>query len=70
MSWTVYLIHWPVPLNPKGNHPVFPLLPDGKRDVDHAWKLADTWKQMEDVLKKGQPRVLRNFLLIFGILVF
>ncbi|KAF5356794.1 hypothetical protein D9756_006766 [Leucocoprinus leucothites] len=52
----LYLIHWPVPLNPKGNHPVFPLLPDGKRDVDHAWKLADTWKQMEDVLKKGKVR--------------
>jgi glycerol 2-dehydrogenase (NADP+) len=52
----LYLIHWPVPLNPKGNHPVFPLLPDGKRDVDHAWKLADTWKQMEDVLKKGKVK--------------
>lgn len=49
----VYLIHWPVPLNPKGNHPIFPLLPDGKRDVDHSWDIRDTWKQMEAVLKKG-----------------
>ncbi|KAF8960533.1 NADP-dependent oxidoreductase domain-containing protein [Flammula alnicola] len=39
-----YLIHWPIPWNPKGNHPVFPTLPNGKRDVDHAW---DFWKQME-----------------------
>lgn len=40
-------------MNPKGNHPIFPLLPNGKRDVDHSWKLSDTWKQMEAVLKKG-----------------
>ncbi|TFK38255.1 NADP-dependent oxidoreductase domain-containing protein [Crucibulum laeve] len=52
----LYLIHWPVPLNPNGNHPVFPTLPDGKRDVDHAWDLKDTWKQMEDVLKKGKVK--------------
>jgi hypothetical protein len=32
---------------------MFPLRPDGKRDVDHSWKLVDTWKQMEAVLKKG-----------------
>ncbi|KAI3601287.1 glycerol dehydrogenase [Moniliophthora roreri] len=52
----LYLVHWPVPLNPKGNHPVFPLLPDGKRDVDHSRKLADTWKQMEAVLRKGKVK--------------
>lgn len=59
LTWVcfiVYLIHWPVPLNPKGNHPAFPLLPDGKRDVDHSWHLKDTWKQMEAVLKKGHSR--------------
>ena len=53
-SLPVYLVHWPVPLNPKGNHPVFPTLPSGKRDVDHDWALKDTWKQMEAVLKKGE----------------
>jgi len=52
----LYLIHWPVPLNPKGNHPAFPTLPDGKRDVDHSWSIQDTWKQMEEVLKKGKVR--------------
>lgn len=41
-------------MNPKGNHPVFPLLPNGKRDVDHDWPLKETWKQMEAVLKKGE----------------
>ncbi|KAF8196064.1 NADP-dependent oxidoreductase domain-containing protein [Pholiota molesta] len=52
----LYLVHWPVPLNPKGNHPLFPLLPNGKRDVHHEWDLKDTWKQMEAVLKKGKVR--------------
>lgn len=50
----VYLVHWPVALNPNGNHPVMPMRPDGKRDVLHDWKLQDTWKQMEMVLKTGQ----------------
>ncbi|KAG5642345.1 hypothetical protein DXG03_002969 [Asterophora parasitica] len=54
----LYLIHWPVPLNPNGNHPVFPTLPDGVRDVDHAWKLSDTWKQLEAVLKKGKVKAI------------
>ncbi|EIN08258.1 Aldo/keto reductase [Punctularia strigosozonata HHB-11173 SS5] len=54
----LYLVHWPVPLNPNGNHPAFPTLPDGKRDVDHSWKLSDTWKQMEEVLKKGKVKAI------------
>ena len=52
----VCLIHWPVPLNPNGNHPVFPKLPDGTRDVDYSWKIADTWKQMEALVKKGKVK--------------
>ncbi|KAF7425995.1 hypothetical protein PC9H_008357 [Pleurotus ostreatus] len=52
----LYLVHWPVPLNPKGNHPIFPLLPDGKRDVDHSWDLKDTWKQMEAMVQKGKVK--------------
>lgn len=51
--YSVYLVHWPVHLNPNGNDPKFPLRPDGTRDVVLDWKLADTWKQMEAVCKKG-----------------
>jgi hypothetical protein len=40
-------------MNPNGNHPFFPTLPDGKRDIDHSWDLKDTWKQMEAMVKKG-----------------
>ncbi|KAJ7064645.1 Aldo/keto reductase [Mycena amicta] len=52
----LYLIHWPVALNPNGNHPSFPTLPDGKRDVIHSWDLKDTWKQMEALVKNGKVR--------------
>jgi len=54
----LYLIHWPVPLNPNGNHPRIPTLPDGRRDVVHDWKIKDTWAQMEDVLRKGKVRAI------------
>ncbi|KAG6377310.1 NADP-dependent oxidoreductase domain-containing protein [Boletus reticuloceps] len=40
----VYLIHWPVALNPNGNHPVFPTRPNGNRDVDESRDLRETWK--------------------------
>lgn len=56
----VYLVHWPVHLNPKGNHPNFPTLPDGTRDIIHDWPISKTWEQMEAVLKKGtlpSPRI-------------
>ncbi|TFY70350.1 hypothetical protein EVG20_g2661 [Dentipellis fragilis] len=52
----LYLIHWPVPLNPNGNDPIYPLRPDGTRDIDHACSLADTWRQMEALQKKGKVR--------------
>jgi glycerol 2-dehydrogenase (NADP+) len=39
-------------MNPKGSDPFFPMK-DGIRDVDHDWKLSDTWKQMEALVEKG-----------------
>ncbi|KAF8551590.1 Aldo/keto reductase [Imleria badia] len=52
----LYLIHWPVALNPNGNHPVFPTRPNGNRDVDESRDLKDTWKDMEALVKKGKVR--------------
>jgi len=52
----LYLVHWPVPMNPKGNHPMFPLLPNGRRDVDRDWPLKETWKQMEALVKNGKVK--------------
>ena len=57
----VYLVHWPVHLNPNGNHPNFPLRPDGSRDVVVDWPLSETWRQMEEVLKKGEDRLFSLF---------
>ncbi|GAA5851774.1 hypothetical protein JCM9279_004401 [Rhodotorula babjevae] len=54
----LYLIHWPVPLNPNGNDPLFPKLEDGSRDKDTEWTINDTWKQMEAVLEKGLVRAI------------
>jgi glycerol 2-dehydrogenase (NADP+) len=50
------LIHWPIPLNPNGNHPFFPTKPDGSRDIDEGRELKDTWKDLEDVQRKGKAK--------------
>ena len=52
----VYLIHWPVALNPSGNHHAIPTLPNGHRDIVRDWELRETWKQMEAMVKKGKVR--------------
>jgi len=52
----LYLLHWPIALNPKGNHPIFPTRPDGSRDVVVDWPLHETWKQMEELLKAGKVK--------------
>ncbi|KAI0942030.1 hypothetical protein AcV7_002570 [Taiwanofungus camphoratus] len=54
----LYLVHWPLHLNPNGNHEKLPTRPDGSRDVVLDWKQRDTWKQMEAVLKKGKVRAI------------
>lgn len=52
------LMHWPVPLNPNGNHPLFPTLPDGTRDVDTEWHISKTWAQLEELLAEGKVRAI------------
>jgi diketogulonate reductase-like aldo/keto reductase len=49
----VFLMHWPVALNPDGNHHFMPMRPDGTRDLADGWDIRDTWKQLEAVLAKG-----------------
>jgi glycerol 2-dehydrogenase (NADP+) len=48
------LIHWPFPLNQNGNHPLFPRKEDGTRDHDDEWDIKDTWKQLEEIQRKGK----------------
>ncbi|KIJ59960.1 hypothetical protein HYDPIDRAFT_32690 [Hydnomerulius pinastri MD-312] len=52
----LYLIHWPVAMNPNGNHPVFPTRANGNRDIDESWELKDTWKGMEAMVKNGKVK--------------
>ncbi|KAL7815905.1 D-galacturonic acid reductase [Trichoderma aethiopicum] len=52
------LVHWPVLLNPEGNHDKFPTLPDGKRDVIWDYNHVDGWKQMEAVLATGKTKAI------------
>ncbi|OBZ65632.1 D-galacturonate reductase [Grifola frondosa] len=54
----LYLVHWPIHLNPNGNNYKFPTRPDGSRDVLLDWRIRDTWSQMEAVLKKGKVRAI------------
>ncbi|GJN72311.1 H/ACA snoRNP pseudouridylase subunit [Purpureocillium lilacinum] len=54
----LYLIHWPVLLNPDGNHDKFPTLPDGSRDVVRDWNHVEAWKQMEALLSTGKVKAI------------
>ncbi|KAF2689701.1 Aldo/keto reductase [Lentithecium fluviatile CBS 122367] len=53
----LYLMHWPVPMNPKGNHPLFPKLEDGSRDIDHSTTHVQTWKNLEKLIQTHPERV-------------
>ncbi|KAM3415359.1 hypothetical protein BST61_g8888 [Cercospora zeina] len=54
----LYLVHWPVPMNGNGNHPLFPKLEDGSRDLDREWSHVSTWKSMEKLLKTGKVKAI------------
>jgi len=55
----LYLIHWPVALNPNGNDPKFPTRPDGSRDTIDDWDACtQTWEQMEALLKSGKTKAI------------
>lgn len=48
------LMHWPIGLNPHGNHPTVPTKPDGSRDHDPDFDLVKSWKQYEQLYKDGK----------------
>ncbi|KAI9050623.1 hypothetical protein LZ554_005782 [Drepanopeziza brunnea f. sp. 'monogermtubi'] len=54
----LYLMHWPVAMNPNGNHEKFPKLPDGSRDLVKDWKHTETWKAMEKLLATGKVKAI------------
>ena len=54
----LYLIHWPIAMNPDGNHEKFPKLPDGSRDLLKDRSHIDTYKDMEKLLKGGKVKAI------------
>ncbi|EDO17321.1 hypothetical protein Kpol_1062p29 [Vanderwaltozyma polyspora DSM 70294] len=60
----LYLIHWPIPLNPaqceeSGNYLTFPGLPNGKRDVDlDTWNFVKTWELMQELPATGKCKAV------------
>ncbi|KAI9684933.1 MAG: hypothetical protein M1822_005582 [Bathelium mastoideum] len=54
----LYLMHWPVPMNPKGNHEKFPKHPDGSRDLHEDWSHLQTWKELEKLPATGKVRAI------------
>lgn len=54
----LYLIHWPLLLNPQGNDDKFPKKADGSRDIITGWDHVEAWKQMEDVFASGKAKAI------------
>lgn len=57
----LYLVHWPVAMKTEritdGNDFTFPLLPNGKRDLDiEDWNFVKTWKLMQKLPESGKSR--------------
>ncbi|KAJ5825117.1 Aldo/keto reductase subgroup [Penicillium robsamsonii] len=54
----LYLMHWPLAMNPKGNHNLFPKLADGSRDIVHSHSHVTTWKSMEKLVGTGKVKAI------------
>ncbi|OJJ46650.1 hypothetical protein ASPZODRAFT_142454 [Penicilliopsis zonata CBS 506.65] len=54
----LYLVHWPTAMNPEGNHPLFPKLEDGSRDIVHSHSHVTTWKSMEKLMATGKTKAI------------
>ncbi|KAI5860971.1 Aldo/keto reductase [Durotheca rogersii] len=52
----LFLVHWPVGMNPDGNDDRFPKLPDGSRDMLWDHDHVATWRRMEALVATGKAR--------------
>ncbi|KAG0683410.1 hypothetical protein C6P40_004052 [Pichia californica] len=53
----LYLMHWPVAMNPNGNNKMFPTKDDGSRDIiDRTY--IDTYKDMEKLLNTNMTKAI------------
>lgn len=54
----LYLMHWPIAMNPNGNHDTFPKHPDGSRDLVPERSHVETYRDMEKLLKTGKVKAI------------
>ncbi|CAK7218825.1 H/ACA snoRNP pseudouridylase subunit [Sporothrix bragantina] len=54
----LFLVHWPLLMNPNGNDDRFPKLPNGERDIIRDYQHPETWRQMEAVLATGKTKAI------------
>ncbi|KAK4215860.1 D-galacturonate reductase [Rhypophila decipiens] len=54
----LYLVHWPLLMNPAGNDDRFPKLGNGERDIIWGFNHVDCWKQMERLVASGKTRAI------------
>lgn len=54
----LYLMHWPLVMNPNGNHDTIPRLPDGRRDLLTDWTHVQTYQAMEQLLPGGKVKAI------------
>jgi diketogulonate reductase-like aldo/keto reductase len=54
----LFLVHWPVGMNPNGNDDKFPKLPDGSRDMVWSHDHVETWKLMEKLVETGKAKAI------------
>lgn len=54
----LYLVHWPLLMNPEGNDDRFPKLPDGSRDIIRGWDHREAWTQMEALVPTGKVKAI------------
>lgn len=62
----LYLMHWPISLNPNGNHIFFPKKPDGTYDIEEEWDFLKTWISLEKLLDTGKVKAIgvSNFSIV------
>lgn len=66
----LFLVHWPLLLNPDGNDDRFPKKADGSRDVIQGWDHTEAWKQMEALVETGKVKAIGISNVSFSSLLF
>ncbi|ERS98261.1 uncharacterized protein SPSK_06425 [Sporothrix schenckii 1099-18] len=54
----LYLVHWPLLMNPEGSDDRFPKLPNGERDIIRDYSHIQIWKNMETLVATGKTKAI------------